>query len=183
MKNLDEFMNILTGSFNNSEQYESLRKINKDFPYAEHINTICNNKISELPSNFNGIFMIEESYYTSNGNTHSSPHLFLFTEEESGIKLTSYEIPSGYNKNTFNYKNLTTINFNNLKLSDKFTPAIYVKKDDVWEGGSVSMFSPSLKFTLFERFSKECLEVNEIMEMNGKRVFGYDTSIIYKRIS
>ena len=36
------------------------------------------------------------------------------------------------------------------------------------------MFTPALKFTLFERFSSEVLEVSETMEMNGKRTFGYD---------
>ncbi len=182
MTKLNEFMNILTGSFNNYDQYETMKKNNKDFPYAEHVNTICNDKIVNLPSNFKGIFMLEESYYTSNGNTHATPHLFLFTEEENGIKLTSYEIPTGYDKNTFTYKNLTNINFNDLKLSEKFTPAMYVEKNGLWEGGSTSMFSPVLKFTLFERFSKDYLEVSESMEVNGKKTFGYDDPIIYKRI-
>ena len=51
----------------------------------------------------------------------------------------------------------------------------------MWEGGSVSMFSPVLKFTLFERFSSQCLEVSESMEVNGKKTFGYDEPILYKR--
>ena len=180
MSKLNEFISILTGSFNNSEQFQRIK--NKDFPYAEHINNVCNDKISNLPSNFNGIFMLEESYYTVNGNTHASPHLFLFTEEENGIKLTSYELPDGYDKNNFTYKNLQEIDFSNLKASEKFTPAIYTEKDGVWEGGSVSMFSPVLKFTLFERFSKDCLEVSESMEINDKKTFGYDEPIIYKAI-
>ena len=44
------------------------------------------------------------------------------------------------------------------------------------------MFSPVLKFTLLERFSKECLEVTETMEVNGRKTFGYDEPIIYKRV-
>lgn len=43
------------------------------------------------------------------------------------------------------------------------------------------MFFPALKFTLFERFSEDCLEVSETMEVNGKRTFGYDESILYCR--
>lgn len=182
MNNLKTFMNILTGSFNNSEQFEKMKQDNLDFPYAEHVNTICNDKITNLPKDFKGIFMVEESYYTVNGNTHASPHLFLFTEEESGIKLTSYEIPDGYDKNTFTYKALKELDYNKLKLSEKFTPALYIEKDGVWEGGSISMFSPVLKFILFERFSKEYLEVSESMEVNGKKTFGYDEPIFYKRI-
>lgn len=182
MGKLNEFVDILIGSFNNAEQFEIMKKNDKVFPYAEHVNSICNNKIINLPDNFNGIFMVEESYYTGNGNTHATPHLFLFTEEEGRVKLTSYELPDGYDKNTFTYKNLKEIDFNNLKISEKFTPAVYVEKNGVWEGGSTSMFSPILKFTLFERFSKECLEVSESMEVNGNRTFGYDDPILYKRV-
>ena len=54
-------------------------------------------------------------------------------------------------------------------------------RDGVWEGGSESMFTPTLKFKLFERFSDELLEVSEVMEMNGKRTFGYDQPILYRR--
>ena len=181
MTKLNEFMNILTGCFNNSEQFEQMKEKGLEFPYAEHINTICNDKITNLPKDFNGVFMVEESYYTVNKNTHASPHLFLFTEEKNGVKLTSYEIPTGYDKNTFTYKNLKEIDYRDLKLSEKFTPAFYFEKNGVWEGGSTSMFSPVLKFTLFERFSKEYLEVNESMEVNGKKTFGYDEPILYKR--
>ena len=73
------------------------------------------------------------------------------------------------------------VEYDSLKPSGKFTPALYEKKDGAWEGGSVSMFSPVLKFTLFERFSQEQLEVSETMEVNGKRTFGYDVPILYRR--
>lgn len=182
MNKLNSFMDILTGQFNNSAQFEKMKQSDLNFPYAEHINTICNDKITNLPNDFQGIFMVEESYYTANGNTHATPHLFLFTEEENGIKLTSYELPTGYDKNTFTYQTLKPVDYNELKLSEKFTPALYIEKDGVWEGGSTSMFSPVLKFTLFERFSKECLEVSESMEVNGKKTFGYDEPILYKRV-
>lgn len=181
MDKLKDFMQILTGRFNNSEQFEKRKQDHSNFPYAEHINTICNDKIINLPENFHGYFMVEESYYTANGNTHASPHLFLFTEQENGIKLTSYEVPNGYDKNSFTFKALEQVDYNELKISEKFTPAIYTEKDGVWEGGSISMFSPVLKFTLFERFSKEYLEVSETMEVNGKKTFGYDEPILYKR--
>lgn len=184
MSQLDCFINILIGHFDNLEQYNILKHQGiSNFPFAEHINTICNDKIINLPEDFNGIFIVEESYYTINGKTNALPHLFLFIEEKEGIKLISYEIPNGYDKTTFTYANLKAIDYCHLKLSERFTPATYVLKDGVWEGGSVSMFSPILKFTLFERFSEEKLEVSESMEVNGKRTFGYDEPIIYKRKS
>lgn len=182
MRKLDTFVGLLTGKFNNQEQFNTMKEKNIEFPFAEHVNTACNDKIQNLPADFQGIFMVEESYYTTKGNIHSSPHLFLFTEEDGGIKLTSYEIPAGYDKKTFTYEKMKEVEYSDLKLSGKFTPAVYKEVNGTWEGGSVSMFSPVLKFTLFERFSKDCLEVSESMEVNGKRTFGYDDPILYKRV-
>lgn len=182
MGKLNEFIGILSGEFDNSEQFGELRKRGvENFPFAKHINTVCNNKIADLPEDFEGIFLVEESYYTLGEQTHASAHLFLFTEDQEGIKLVSYEIPEGYNKSDFTYGKLGFVEYSELKVSEKFTPAVYSLKNGVWEGGSVSMFSPVLKFTLFERFSDEMLEVSETMEVNGKRTFGYDDPIIYKR--
>lgn len=181
MNRMDAFMSVLTGKFNNKDQYAEMKEKDPKFPYAEHVNTICNDKIVNLPQDFKGVFMVEESYYTTNGNTNAMPHLFLFTEEDAGIKLTSCDMPEGYDKNTFTYENMQNVDFNTLNFSEKFTPAVYTENDGVWEGGSVSMFNPVLKFTLFERFSESCLEVTETMEVNGKKTFGYDVPLVYKR--
>ena len=179
MSKLNEFMQILTGHFNNKEQYEA--KKGENFPYAEHVNTACNDKIQGLPADFAGVFMVEESSSTANGSTHAAPHLSLSTQEGDSVKLTSYDLPAGYDKDSFTYENMKPVAYDDLKPSAKFTPALYTEQDGVWEGGSVSMFSPVLKFTLFERFSSDVLEVSESMEVNGKRTFGYDEPILYKR--
>ena len=121
----------------------------KTFPYAQHVNTVCNDKIKNIPNDFNGIFIVEESYYETDGRRHASPHLFLITDSNDGLMLSSYEIPEGEDKNTFSY---------------------------------VSHFTPVMIFCLWEKFSEECLEVSESMEVNGKKTFGYDEPIIYKRV-
>ena len=166
MMKLDNFINMMTGHFNNKEQFDNMQREGKTYPYAEHINTICNEKILNLPKDFNGKFVVEESYYETNGKRHASPHLFLITEKEDGIVLYSYEIPEGEDKSTFSYD----------------SPALYHEKDGIWEGGSTSQFSPVMTFKLWEKFSDSCLEVSESMEVNGKKTFGYDEPIIYKRV-
>lgn len=182
MIKLDNFVSMMTGQFDNKEQFDIMQKSGKIYPYARHVNTVCNDKIKNLPLDFNGKFVVEESYYETNGKSHASPHLFLITESEDGIMLSSYEIPEGEDKNTFSYESMKNVDFNALKKSAKFTPALYHYKDGVWEGGSTSQFSPIMTFKLWEKFSDSCLEVSESLEVNGKRTFGYDAPIIYKRI-
>ena len=108
----------------------------KTFPYAQHVNTVCNDKIKNIPNDLNGIFIVEESYYETDGRRHASPHLFLITDSNDGIMLSSYEIPEGEDKNTFSY---------------------------------VSHFTPVMIFCLWEKFSEECLEVSESMELMERK--------------
>lgn len=77
---------------------------------------------------------------------------------------------------------MKNVDYSELKKSETFTPALYHEKDGTWEGGSTSQFSPIMTFKLWETFSDSCLEVSESIEVNGKRTFGYDEPIIYKRV-
>ena len=139
MNRLQQFVELLTGSFDNREQYEQMQKEgNQTFPLARHVNTACNDKITGLPQDFDGVFVLEESYYTVGERTNASPHLFLFTMEGEAVKLTSYEMPEGYDKDSFTYQQLKPVAFDALKPSAKFTPALYHERDGVWEGGSES---------------------------------------------
>ena len=124
-----EFVKLMTGHFDN----------------AQHVNTVCNDKINNIPEDFHGIFIVED-------------------------------------KNTFSYDSMKNVDYSKLKKSEKFTPALYHENGGVWEGGSTSRFSPVMTFKLWEKFSDSCLEVSESMEVNGKRTFGYDSPIIYKRV-
>ena len=182
MTRLEDFVRLLAGSFDNRAQFEAMQQHGRqDFPYARHVNSCCNDRITDLPDGFQGIFLLEESYYRVGEKTHASPHLFLLTEVAEGIQLTSYEMPAGYTADTFTYANLRPLSYGELRPSARFTPALYREQAGVWEGGSVSMFTPKLKFTLFERFSEAGLEVSETMEMDGRRTFGYEEPILYKR--
>ena len=183
MSKLDEFMKLLCGTFDNREQFEAKKAAGEKFPFAKHVNTACNDKILDLPENFAGVFMVEESYYESDGKKTASPHLFLFTEEPDGILLTSYNAPAGNDKRTLSYATMVPAKFDELEKSAKFTPALYKEHDGVWEGGSDSQFTPVMKFHLYEKFSADALEVSETMEMRGKRIFGYDDPIVYKRVA
>ena len=183
MGDLQKFVSLLTGTFDNRAQLADLEARGiTGYPMARHVNTVLNDRIDGLPESFDGAFMLEESDYTVNGRTNPMPHLFLFTLEPDGrVKLTSYDMPAGYTKETFRAESLGRLNYDDLTPSAKFTPALYRFQDGGWVGGSESMFSPVMKFTLFERFYPDRLEVSESMEREGKRVFGYDVPLIYRR--
>ena len=62
---LDNFLGMMTGHFDNKDQFNKMQAEGKTYPYAEHVNTICNDKINNLPEDFKGKFVVEESYYVS----------------------------------------------------------------------------------------------------------------------
>ena len=63
MMKLENFVGMMTGHFDNKDQFNKMQAEGKIYPYAEHVNTICNDKINNLPEDFKGKFVVEESYY------------------------------------------------------------------------------------------------------------------------
>ena len=118
MSRLDEFLRLLCGRFDNTRQLEELRRSGSPaLPLAEHVNTVCNDKIDGLPADFAGAFVLEESYYTTEGKTHASPHLFLFTEEGEAVKLTSYQLPKAADGGAATYETLPPLKWEDLEIS------------------------------------------------------------------
>ena len=50
MNKLNAFLALLSGNFDNAEQFEAKKADQPDFPYARHVNTVCNDTISREPS-------------------------------------------------------------------------------------------------------------------------------------
>lgn len=74
------------------------------------------------------------------------------------------------------------MDYNELRISEKFTPMTYTFKDNGFEGESVSHFTHETTFKLKERTENGVLYVSEIFEKNGKVTFGFVEPIIYKKI-
>ena len=60
MTKLENFVGMMTGHFDNKDQFDKMQEERKTYPYAEHVNTICNDKINNLPEDFKGKFVVEE---------------------------------------------------------------------------------------------------------------------------
>ena len=46
MTKIEEFVKLITGRFDNKEQFDAMKKAGKTYPYAQHVNTVCNDKSS-----------------------------------------------------------------------------------------------------------------------------------------
>ena len=186
MNKLDKFINELCGTFNNDRQInDELESGELKHPKAKHINGVCNDKIINLPNDFSGYFVIEESYYEQGKFKNILPHLFLFTvNEDDNIVLTSYEIPSDISKEEFRNDNENlTMDYKELKVSSKFTPMVYKEKNNAYEGESISNFTPETEFTLREKIENGKMYVSEVFRKNGKITFGFVDPIVYEKIS
>lgn len=185
MNVLDVFVENLCGNFNNDEQIQKEESIGKVIhPKARHINGVCNDKIKNLPKDFNGYFVIEESYYEQGNRKNILPHLFLFTlNEDNKVVLESYEIPKDISQEDFRNDNDNLImDYNTLCKSEKFNPMIYSEENGVFFGESTSMFSPITKFVLKEKIENSTLYVSEVFYKNDKKTFGFEDPIIYKKV-
>lgn len=184
MSKLDVFIKNLCGDFNNEEQVAIEAATGKIVhPKAKHINRVCNDKIRNLPQDFDGYFVIEESYYQIGERINILPHLFLFQlNENEQVVLTSYELPEDVKKEEFRNNNEDLIiHYSTLQISEKFNPMIYTEEDEAFIGESVSDFGNGMYFTLKEKTTPTTLEVSEVFEKNGKITFGFVEPIIYKR--
>lgn len=185
MNILSKFIDNLCGEFNNEQQISLEEKQGEAMhPKAKHINGICNDRINNLPLDFQGYFIIEESYYDNGKFKNILPHLFLFDlNENNQITLTSYEIPSDISKEDFRNDNMElSMDYNKLQKSEKFVPMVYTESNGVFTGESISFFTPETKFVLKESVTEDTLAVSEVFYKNDKITFGFVEPIIYRKI-
>ncbi|WP_339099695.1 hypothetical protein [Candidatus Enterococcus lemimoniae] len=182
MENLKKVIQLLSGRFDNSEQFQSLSEEEQaQFPFAIHNNTLLNDLIVNRPKDFDGVFLHEESYYTLKNKEKFKSDIFLFSTDESGdVVLKSITVPKELMNAKFD--TLKDIDFSDLSESDKFEPLHYTEHDGTFTGESHSMFTKTTAFILKQELSDEALVIKEELFNGDKRVFGFDRPIIYKRI-
>ena len=74
---LDNFIGMMTGHFDNKEQFDMMQKTGKIYPYAEHINTICNDKIKIFLWILMENLLLKKVIMKSMESDMHPPHLFL----------------------------------------------------------------------------------------------------------
>ena len=76
MTKLENFVGMMTGHFDNKDQFKKMQAEGKTYPYAEHVNTVCNDKINNLPEDFKGKFVVKRVIMKLMGNVM---HLHIFS--------------------------------------------------------------------------------------------------------
>ena len=187
MSQFELFKKLILGNFNNLEQIEIEKSQgNITHPIAKNIKKVCNDKIKNLPQGFNGIFVIDESYYTDakTNITNRLPYLFLFEEIQEGkVKATAYEVPKSISTEEFTNSNeKLEMDYNELNIITQFIPMIYEYTEGKgFYGASFSEFGNEVTFLLEISLSENKLELKEIMKKGNQMIGGSDTPIIYRR--
>ena len=207
------FNTYIRGEFDNSLQINNESKNGTDWssvthPYAYHISDIMNQKITNIPDDMTGFFILEESYYTyHNQPTVASPFIFYFssvTPAKKGIvkankRGTEKEMSSNYNNVMItNYQangiNITQLRNNNtrlkidysqLSLATDFTPSVYQYFDNnsSFYLNSVTVnTTTNTTFTLIETIAQYQLRVLEQVNIDGENIVPYNTPLIYDRL-
>ena len=146
------------------------------------MNTACNDKIAHLPAEFTGVFVVEESYYTVQGSTHASPHLFLFSPAEEGVLLTSYDLPAGCDKTAFTAETMPVVEYDSLVPSGKFTPALYREKDGRLGGRQREHVHAGAALHVAGALLPRLPGGAGDHGSERRRTFGYDVPILYRRV-
>lgn len=181
------FKQYIVGDFDNQEQIEKEIEAGKQIhPYAKHVNRPANHRIDNLPEDFKGFFVIEESYYKyPEQDTILKPYLFLFEETEEGkVRLTNFKLPEGLDKAKVRNDNPDLrFDYSTLEVSPSFKPVNYTYK----EGEGFYIKAPNdlpnnMHFTLEETIGEKTLTVMELLEKDGKSITPYDSPLIYNRL-
>ena len=185
MNDLDLYLSYLTGYFSNLDQVKAEKRKGKQFhPEAKHITGLANAKIDNLPKDFKGQYVIEESYYTVIGKEQIvKNHLFLFSLTDEGKVNLRVQTPDNIDNKLLTNDN-STLRFDFNKLSDitRFKSADYQKTERGFYMKNPNDLGKGMKFTLEETIGDGFLDVMELLEKDGKRITTYTTPILYKKV-
>lgn len=186
MEKLNKFISYSKGIFNNGNQIKEEKAATGEVrtPDAKHIAEVCNDKIQNLPKDFNGYFMIDETYYNHGDKVTELHHLFLYTVNENNqVVLTSYDLPKEIEyKDFINSNDKLTFDYNKLEKNSKFTPIVFKEENGAFIAESEAEFAPGVIFTAKQKNLDGKMYVTEVFRKNGEIVSGSEEPIVYHRV-
>lgn len=181
---LNEFIDILSGTLDNSEQIEAEKKSGKQMhPLAKHVTQDCTHIVRNIPDDWPGRYILEESYYTyPDQEMIIKPLLFYVLEKDGHVLLHSVTVPERLDPlEVVNENPDLYFEFDELKTKPTFGAAQYNYHQDTghFTTDHFCEFAPGLTFRLTETLASGRLDVMELWTKDGHVTTPYDTPIIY----
>ena len=184
---IDLFERIIVGVFHNQKQIDQERTAGKQLhPFAKHVTEIITHRVHNVPSDFNGTLILEESYYDyPDKEQEIKPLFFKVTPNAANdIYLESIVIPEHMDKRkVVNANPDLSFDFRELQINQKFGKAEYKGMGDFMIANHLCDFGGGVSFNLTELLTLDTLYVLEMAKKDGHALTPYDTPIIYNRIS
>jgi len=181
------FKQHLVGDFNNRTQIALQKLSGKQIhPFAVHVNREFTHRVAGLPFDFEGSFILEESYYDypEEEETRLKPYLFWIKPKTTDIaELRPMVVPPHWEPKDIRNDNADfKLKYEEIGTHPWFGVAEYYKVADRLHTHHVCNLGNGKQFSLIEYFSEGRLDVMELLEENGKRMIPYSTPIIYERL-
>ncbi len=184
-KVLQRFTEILCGTLDNMAQIEAEKKEGTQVhPYAKHVTDICDHIVVNRPKNHEGIYVLEESYYTYPGKeTEIKPLIFyLRSDGKSRVFLESIKAPHLDQASITNANKDLILDYNKLVASPFGIAEYALQVTDEFTVNHIGIVGEGITFQLTETLSDDCLSVMEIVRKDGIKLTPYDTPIEYRRV-
>lgn len=184
---LKKFTDILCGTLDNQAQInQQIADGEQLHPYAKHVTDICDHKIINRPADHEGLYILEESYYTKPGSDEIELKPLLFYMRSDGVSkalLNSVQIPTKFSKEEATNANDSFImDWNDLELRPFGTAEYELQEDGSFKVDHEADMGDGLTFRLIETLSLDGLDVMELVHKNGVKLTPYDTPILYRRV-
>lgn len=185
-KVLKRFCEILCGTLDNIAQVEAEKKAGKQVhPYAKHVTAIFSHRVLNRPEDHEGIYVLEESYYTYPGKEMDiKPLLFyLRSDGKSKVFLQSVQIPEKWNPaDATNANKDFILDYSELSIRPFGIAEYTLMETDQFTTNHIGIVGPGMTFQLTETLSDGHLSVMEIVRKDGVNLTPYDTPIDYIKV-
>lgn len=178
---LKQFIDDIIGVFNNYDQINELSKHDIQFVDAELCNTIVNDKITSLPKNFKGYWVLESTYYDLAGKKIQEHLLFLYDEQDGMITKKLYK--GAHDQDLSLLIDESTIDYRDLVIDHKIQTLKYQFKNNEFRLHEkhipINCFNMSIK----EYVSDYAIISDKQLFNDTEAILGFDYPIIYKKLS
>ena len=185
-KVLKRFTDILCGTLDNQAQVDKEKAAgNQVHPYAKHVTDICDHLVINRPKGHEGIYVLEESYYTYPGKPMDIKPLIFYLRSDGDRKvfLESIKAPHLDPASITNDNAALILDYNKLEVGPFGTAEYTLQVTDQFTVNHIGDLGNGLTFQLTETLSDGHLSVMEIVRQNGVKITPYDTPIEYIKIN